>query len=166
MLWLIVGVLVFAGVLVFTGVYIFSRYVARQVTVNIRSMASGKPVEVETPAGSLKADSGEFSEQQLALPIYPGARRIKKDGGTVSLQVPSEKSVRVVAATFETDDPFGKVVGFYREQFKGLVRERAGRNEVEFQIDGDGKHQRVVVRAAGGGRTEIALANITEAGAN
>ncbi len=162
-LWIMLGVLLFGGVLAFAGVYIFARYIARQISMDIRSVAGGKAVNIETPVGSLEVSTGEISERQLDLPIYPGARRQKKQGATISLEVPSEKTVRVVAAEFETDDSLDDVATFYRKWLGDAAIERRRNGHLEFVMHVGGKQKLVLLRKTHG-RTEIALASITEAG--
>ena len=163
--WVLLGVLLFGGLLLFSGIYIFSRYIARQVGMDIRDTGGGKSVNIETPAGSLQVKTGEIGEQELGLPIYPGARRQKKEGASISLEVPAEKTVRVVAAAFETDDPMEKVSEFYRWRLGGLVIERRNKDRLEFVVESGGRKKVVGLRRKFG-RTEIALANITEGGVN
>ncbi len=164
-LWIVLGVLLFAGALTFTGVYIFARYLARQITLDVRRTASGRSVDIQTPVGSMRVKAGEISEQQLGLPIYPGARHKEKKGATISLEVPSATAVQVVAAEFETDDPLEKVAAFYRERLGGSFSERSGKNMAEFVMR-QGEQQKLVVVRRKLRMTEIALVNVTEARSN
>lgn len=161
--WLLLGVMGFAGVLVFTGVYVFSRYLASQISLDIRHM-DGR-VDIETPVGSLKVQKGEVSEAELAMPIYPGARRIKRAGTNISIEVPSERSMRVVAAEFETGDALELVAAFYRKRLGREFTERRHRARTEFVMQDAGRQKRVILWRRGQ-VTNIALANITEAGTN
>ncbi len=160
-LWVILGVLLFAGVLLFSGIYIFSRYFLQQVTLDIRNTRGDKSVTIQTPAGSLAVDKGELTEQQLGLPIYPGAQRRTREGGTISLEVPSEKSVRVVAAEFESPDSLEQVSAFYRRRLGAAAVERRDRGGVELVID-SGERKKIVLLRTRAGRTIIALASISE----
>ncbi len=164
-LWVLLGAVIFGMVLLFSGVYIFSRYIARQVGVDIRQAAGGRTVDIETPLGSLQVQRGEVSESQLGLPIYPGARRKKREGATISLDVPSESSVRVVAAEFETSDPIEKVLEFYRERLGGAAVERRLKGRIALEITNGGAKRIVVLRRRAGG-AEIALANVNEGAVN
>jgi hypothetical protein len=161
--WILLGVLVVAAVMVFAGVYIFSRYLASQITMDVRHL--GRGVEIETPAGSLKVQKSEVSEADLALPVYPGCQRIKGEGATVSIEVPSEKSLQVVAAEFETGDALERVAAFYRKRLGKAFQERRGRQRAEFVMHDAGRQKRVILWRRGE-KTRIALANITEAGTN
>ncbi len=167
LLWVLLGVVLFGGVLAFTGIYIFARYLAREVIVDVRNLPrGGKSISVETPKGSFRLDAGEVSEAQLGMPIYPGARRRKEHGATISIEVPSEKSVLVAAAEFETDDPLDKVAAFYRERLGDSASEHRRDGGVEFKIKGEEGRVKVVGLRRYGTGTRIGMANVTEAETN
>jgi len=167
LLWVVLGVVVFGGLLLFSGVYIFARYLARQVSLDVRnSERGGKSVSISTPGGSFRVNAGHVSEEQLGMPIYPGARRRRKESGaTISIEVPSEKSVFVAAAEFETDDSLDQVAAFYRERLGVTAIERHTEGKLEFVIKGGGKEKVVGLKRTGRG-TEIGMANVTEAETN
>ncbi len=161
--WVLLGVLVLAGVLVFSGIYVFSRYLTRQLNVDIRQI--NKRLEVDTPVGSLKAEKGELSETELRLPVYPGSRRTKRNGGTISIEIPSETNVRIVAAEYETDDTLEQVASFYRKRLGRAFKERRSGGRVEFSMNDAERQRRVIIRRIRH-KTQIALANVTEATSN
>lgn len=161
--WMLLGVLVVAGVLVFSGIYVFSRYLVRQMSMDIRQI--DRRVELETPAGSLKVEKSELSEADLRLPVYPGSRRIKREGATISIEVPSDSSLRILAVEYETDDGLEQVASFYRKRLGREFKERRGRVRVEFILR-DAERQKRVIIWRFRHKTQVALANITEAKSN
>jgi plasmid stabilization system protein ParE len=161
--WLLLGVLGFAGLLVFSGIYVFSRYLVRQISMDIRQL--DKRVEVDTAAGSLKIQKGEPTEAELRLPIYPGSRRVRGDGAMISVEIPAEVSWQVVSATYQTDDALPRVASFYRQRLGREFKERRGRSRVEFVMR-DAEQQRRVIIWRVRHKTQIALANITEGTSN
>lgn len=161
LLWLALAVLLFAGILVGTGIYVFSRYVVREV-VTVRRDLRERSLKIHTPAGSMQASQGAPSPEELALPLYPGAKPTEREGASLSLQIPLQKNMSVVTAEFTTSDPFDKVVGYYRQQLGPSVSESRGKNEVRFSILSASKQKWVVVRRQDR-QTLIALANMTEA---
>lgn len=162
LVWLLGGVVLLAGVLVFTGIYVFSRYLVTQVTMNVHDTESGRSVDVQSPAGSLHVNTGEISEKELGLPLYPGARRVRKEGATVSLEIPEGKSVRALSAEFETPDSLDKVAGFYRQQLGTAATESRAPGRAKFFLHSGMKQKIVVVTATPATGTRITLANITE----
>ncbi len=167
LLWTILAVLLVGGALAFSGAYILARYLQNQISLDVhKSESGGRSVSINTPKGSFRVDAGEVSEKQLGMPIYPGARRKSKaEGATVSIEVPSEKSVLVAAAEFDSDDPPEKVAAYYREHLGATAQERRRGGTIEFVIKGGGKEKVVAVKPSGRG-TEIGMANVTEAEAN
>lgn len=163
--WILLGVMLVAGVLVFTGIYVFSRYIMKQVSFDIRESASGGDVAVETPAGSLRVRTGEATEAEIGLPLYPRAVRRESEAGSISLEVPASKAVRVVAAEYETPDSLDKVIEYYRRELGAAARESRLGPVVQFETGGEERHKRVALRRSGN-LTRITLASITEAGAN
>lgn len=161
LVWLLLGVVVLAGGLVFTGIYVFSRYLVTQVNVGVHDTDSGRSVDVQTPAGSLHVNTGEVSEKELGLPLYPGARRVHKEGATVSLEIPEGKSIRALSAQFETDDSLEKVGDFYRRQLGREVHESRDGAGIRFFLHAGAKQKLVILHRKL--VTEITLANLTEA---
>ena len=108
-------VVVISGVAVWVGVRIITRGV--HVRVNDQG-GDQKQVSIETPFGGIKVNKNEdISEASLGLPMYPGAHRVKdENSASVSLGLPGENNLRVVAGKFETSDAFEKVKAFYHDR--------------------------------------------------
>ena len=90
-------------------------------SINVRDKKDGKEekVEIETPVGSLKVRS-EAEPTEVGLAVYPGARRIKDghdDHGSAHVNIQSSLfGLKVVAISYESDDPPDKLLGFYRKE--------------------------------------------------
>jgi len=150
-----------AGLAVWTSL----RFLSRTVQVQVGEGTGGKKeIALKTPVGSLDLDiGGEVDEARLALPVYPGAKRVKKEGATVNLDLPGEASVRVAAAAFETPDRLEKVKEFYKERLGSAVTKFTERNQegkTVFEIKRRGEEKAVELGDVGGG-TRIELARVT-----
>lgn len=162
LIWILLGVLLLGGVLVFSGVYILARYLTNQVSLSVRDLRDGgKSVKIETPQGSLSVN-GEVTPEQLGLPLYPGARRAKPTGASLSIEVPSTGTVQVAAAEFETGDALEKVAEFYRSKLGSGVGETRQFGRIQFLVRGEGRRKIVALHAAGKGAS-ISLASVLEA---
>ena len=102
-------------------------------------------VDIQTPFGGLKV-RGDVDPKDTGLPVYAGARRAQEDdkhnspSGNVTLGVPGF-GLKVVAASFESDDSSDKVLEFYRKEMKtyGAVTECKG----DIDLEGDPGSQEV-----------------------
>ncbi len=102
------------------GTAVVVTYVVRRAVNNIVQVSDGKDGQPETvlniPGGPRISAGGGVTEEQLGVPIYPGATALK-DGGSVSISgSTAEGQGWIGAATFETDDALDEVVSFYREK--------------------------------------------------
>ncbi len=162
---ILLGVVLAGGALVFSGVYILARYLTNQVNISVRDLRDGgKAVKVETPQGSLHVN-GEVTSEQLGLPFYPGARRTKPTGASLTVEVPATGAVQVAAAELETDDALDKVADFYRRELGPEAGETRQSGHVQFLVKGEGRRKIVALRAAGKG-ARISLASVTEGEGN
>ncbi len=158
---LILALIVLTSVIaVWTGLRFLSRGV--QVHVDERG-GDKKEVSIKTPVGSLEVRK-DVNEAQLGLPLYPGAKRLKgEDSATVSLGLPDEQSVRVVAAKFETTDAFDKVRDFYKTRLGTEVTritERSPEGKTIFEIK-KGDTEKVVALKNWDSGTRIELVHVT-----
>jgi hypothetical protein len=116
-------------------------------TVSVKDHGNGEnsKVDIETPIGGIHVNE-EADVHDTGLVAYPGAhQKTKTDGESKSANVNISSGlfgVKVVAIEYESDDPPGKVLAFYRQQMKKFG------NVVECHTD---KHDGNVV-ARGGDR--------------
>ena len=160
-IWILLGVMLLGGVLVFSGVFILARYLTNQVNLTVRDLRDGgKSVKIETPQGSLSVN-GEVTAEQLGLPLYPGARRAKPAGASLSIEVPATGAVQIAAAEFETDDAIDKVADFYRRQLGPSAGKSRQSGHLQFLVKGEGRRKIVALREAGTA-VRISLASLLE----
>jgi hypothetical protein len=93
-------------------------------SVNVKKGDGGddKQVDISTPVGGIHV-SKNAEPADVGLPVYPGARQKQKgsDGSDKSANVNISSfgyGVRVAALEYESDDPPGKLVAFYKDQLK------------------------------------------------
>ncbi|MGH9521584.1 MAG: hypothetical protein ACRD3E_03515 [Terriglobales bacterium] len=81
-----------------------------------------KKVEIKTPFGQLKVNTGDVDVKDTGLPAYPGARRVpneEHDSSAANVNISSGSfGLKVVAIKFDSDDSPDKVLGFYRDKVK------------------------------------------------
>lgn len=93
-------------------------------SVNVKKEQNGedKQVDINTFLGGIHV-SKQADVADTGLPLYPGARLKKKDadGGDKSANVNISGfgvGIKVVALEYESDDPPGKILSYYRDQLK------------------------------------------------
>jgi len=154
---LIVTVSVFA-------VWVGLRLISRNVQVSVQEGETGKKgVAIKTPLGSLEVNQ-EVDESRLGLPLYPGAVRVKGGDGSaaVNIDIAGEKSVRVLAAQFETPDAPATVRDFYKEKLGSEITkfdEKGSEGKTVFEIKKSGLEKVVALERRNGG-TRIALVRV------
>ncbi|HXY14071.1 MAG TPA: hypothetical protein VEI26_06190 [Terriglobales bacterium] len=89
-------------------------------SVSVKDHDSGdSKVDIETPIGGIHVNE-EADVHDTGLPPYPGARqKPSSDGETKSANVNISSGlfgVKVVAIEYESDDPPGKILAFYRKR--------------------------------------------------
>lgn len=154
-------IVVVSVIAVWTGL----RFLSQTVQVRVDEGGGGKKeVSIKTPVGSLEVGK-EVSEASLALPIYPGAKRVKGEGSaTVSIGLPEDENLRVVAAKFETPDPLEKVRDFYKDRLGSEVTkftERTQEGKTVFEIKRSGQEKIVALKSLFTG-THIELVRIVQ----
>ena len=107
-----------SGIAVWTGL----RFLSHNLSVQVKEQGgSQKDVAINTPIGSMEVHK-DVNTDNLDLPIYPGAIRIKdKDSATVNFAFGGEAGVRIMAARFETTDSPEAVKSFYKEHLGSAV---------------------------------------------
>jgi hypothetical protein len=90
------------------------------VSTHKESNGEDKKVDIKTPVGEIHVGS-DTGAQDAGLAMYPGARAKEdshdKDRANVQLGF-GDFGVKVVAATYLSDDPPQKVIDFYRNDLK------------------------------------------------
>jgi hypothetical protein len=112
---LVLGLIILlSGVAIWGGLHFLAHNVKVQVSQGINS----KEVTIKTPFGGMEVNKNiDVTEASLGLPIYPDARPLKDDhSASVSLGLPGEKRLRIVAGKFETSDSLEKVRDFYQNR--------------------------------------------------
>ena len=114
-------------------------------SVNVKKSDNGedKNVDITTPMGGIHV-SNDADVRDTGLPVYPGSRpKAKdKDGDQKSANVNISGfgfGVKVVAIEYQSDDPPGKLIAFYRDQLKkyGNVLECRSSGHVNYSHTGD-----------------------------
>jgi hypothetical protein len=135
--------------------------------VNVKKNEEGqdKNVDIKTPFGEIHVDKGA-DVKDTGLPVYAGARLKQSTGDndekSANVNISSfGYGVRVVAVSYESDDPPSKLVAFYKEQLKrfGAVLEchtashqwgpSSGNdhNSEELKCDGDNNGRTIELKA-------------------
>lgn len=111
-----------AGSLLITALLSASALVAGcSMQVGDKNKEGEQKVAIQTPLGNMKVDTHEVDARDTGLPVYPGARPAEKEGegnqnkANVNMDTPWF-GLKVVALSFETDDPQDKVWAFYKKE--------------------------------------------------
>ena len=137
----------------------------------VTSLAAARPeehqkkqLEIKTSEGSFKA-SGEPDPAHLGLPIYPGSKLQKGNGGDgldVNWSASGKPPVRFVVAKYRSADSVSKVVEFYKKQLGKDVTKftaKADDGSTAFEIKRKMDQRVVSVKRVDGG-AEIDLVHI------
>jgi len=107
-----------------TIVVLAALFVLLACSINVKKNEEGqdKNVDIKTPFGEIHVDKGA-DVKDTGLPVYAGARlkQSTNDNDEKSANVNISSfgyGVRVVAVSYESDDPASKLVSFYKEQLK------------------------------------------------
>jgi hypothetical protein len=131
----------------------------------VRKNADGDKadVEIRTPMGDVSVHTG-VDATGTGLPVYPGARILRDHGdhsGTADVNVGNSLfGVKVVAASFASDDPPDRIVDFYRNQMKTFGEVVECRGNIDFK--GGLRSRRSVCRERWWRSRRIQLATGTE----
>lgn len=88
--------------------------------VNVEKGANGedKKVQVETPFGGIRVNTGQTTAADVGLPAYPGAQLMTNDDNHKSADVRmgfGDWEMHVQVASYSTGDSEDKVEAFYRK---------------------------------------------------
>jgi hypothetical protein len=128
--------LVLIGGTVVAVTYVFRRAVTNMVQVN--EGKDGQPnVVLDIPGVPKISAGGTITEEQLGVPIYPGAEP-EKDG-TTSISMSGSSQGWMGVATYRTSDAMDDVVAFYSEKLGGAVKavdeSHSGKRSAVFQLE-------------------------------
>lgn len=147
-----------AGLSVWFGV----KFLAQNVKVSVDDSEGRKEVSIRTPIGSLEVKP-QVDETRIGLPVYPGATRVEKgESATISVDLPDEKRLRVLAAQYSTTDALDKVREFYKEQLGSRVTkfvDRTPDGKTLFEIK-SGSEEKLVSLKRENDDTQISLVRI------
>jgi hypothetical protein len=119
-LWIIAIVAGGFVVLVLGGLLVASMFI-RRVHVN----DSGKQVEIETPAGSLRVNGEQV--HSTGLPVYPGAEPVKSEGAALELSAATGAALGIATEKYSTSDDLDQVSAWYQQKLgPGYKREEHG----------------------------------------
>jgi hypothetical protein len=114
--------------------------------IDVQDVEQGKKVDIKSPLGSVNVRT-DVENPDTGLPVYPGAQPLREHDDHESADVNISSpwfGVKVVAATYESDDTQDRVLDFYREQMKktyGTVTECRG--DIDFRRRGGRERQPV-----------------------
>ena len=105
--WWILGILGGGfAILIFLGLIVAAMFVR-----HVRANEAGKKIQIETPVGSLKVESG--NARSTGLPVYPGATLDKSDNANIQVSLPQGQSVGVAEEKYLTQDDLEKITNWY-----------------------------------------------------
>ena len=109
-------------------------------SVDVQKHDGGRRANVDIRAfGNTVAVRTAVSGEKTGLDIYPGARLAERHHGKESADVDIQTAwfgLKVVAATYETDDSPERVLAFYRDQMQGRGEFIECRGKVDFRWRG------------------------------
>ena len=155
--------------------------------IDVQDAEQGKKVDIKSPFGSVNVRT-DVENPDTGLPVYPGAQPLREHDDHESADVNISSpwfGVKVVAATYESDDTQEKVLEFYRQEMKTFGAVTECRGDVDFRgggrqrrpvckekpfsrdvqlLTGTEERQRVVSVKPRGGGSEIALVYVNTRG--
>lgn len=161
----IIGKLLVGLLIGLTACLLAAFYIAQNVHVTSSTTARGESIRVETPAGSVRARSDDFSPESVGIPVYPGAVRIGKGAPAFEFESQDGHGFSYVVAEYETPDSVADVRNFYRKTSPHWIfsNEEDRATRAEYTAQG---YKRVIVLHREKGRTYMVLASTGEAAAN
>ncbi len=117
--WWVLGIL---GSAVF-GITFLAMNIASFIVHRTQVVASGKGVEISTPAGKIELHKGAGRTE--GLPIYPGAMPKGSEGARIEFPTADGDKVALAAAKYYTSDSLDKVAAWYTERLGTRFRREA-----------------------------------------
>ena len=139
------------------------------ISVNKDERGGTKKVDIESPFGGVQVRTEIDAAKEIGIPVYPGARPKKESGdnhNSANVNIASSFfGLKVVAASFESDDPPEKILDFYRKELKpwGNVLECRGNEHQSIHPGGsreltcgdDEKHKGFNIQVMGDKSTKL-----------
>lgn len=122
-------------------------------------------VTLETEEGETTYSSSDISEEDLGVPIYPGAKVEEGTAGRVTTEG-AEGTEEIAGAVLITKDPVSKVTAWYKDQLQG----EPGFTDTSMSMEGEelgmfsfqsGDTMKTVMIQASEEGTEISIASTT-----
>jgi hypothetical protein len=163
-----------AGVVILCIVIASGLFVARSVHIRSAENGDGNDVSIDTPAGHLEVRAHEKSGWAADIPVYPGAKAKKDEGGNATVEWTSnsgksDKGFSVTASEMITPDPVSKVVDFYKSQLPTWVVTWviAGEGDGDVRLElKEGPYKRFVGIHRKSDGTHIGVASVGEPASN
>ena len=159
-------ILVLIGGTVAVATYVFRRAVSNIVQVN--EGKDGQPnVVLDIPGVPKISAGGTISEEQLGVPIYPGAQQEQE--GTTSVSMSGSAEGWLGVAAYKTKDPMDDVVSFYRDKLGSDVKiaeqSNDGKKSAIFQLQSPkGWRMVTVAEDEAESLTKIVIASVSKQG--
>jgi hypothetical protein len=162
--------LLISGAVILCIVVASGMFVARSVKVHSAENGDGQDVSIDTPVGHLSVRAHDKAGWASDVPIYPGARQAKDNGGNATVEWTTDtgkgdKGFSVEAAEMITPDSAAKVLDFYRTQLPAWVIAHEDDGAVRLQLT-DGGYKRIVSIHRKHDGTHIGVASVGKPASN
>lgn len=168
----ILGALLITGLAVICLMAVGGVIIARSIHISTRARSNGgDDVSIDLPGGHLDIHAHDKAGTAVTdIPIYPGARSTKNQGGDAVIQWSStsgrsDKGFAVSASESVTSDPVDKVVDYYRAQLPNWMFTKKYNGHVEFELR-DGGYKRIIGIHEERDGTHIGVASVGEPASN
>jgi len=127
---------------------------------------TGSDGKAEVSFGGVKISAGNtVTEEQLGVPIYPGAKAGQGAGG-ITMAKGEGKSVFIGGATFTTDDSVEQVAEFYKNKLGDTAMKienyQGSKQGVVFKIVSKEALRTITISNNGNDPTNIVIANVAK----
>ncbi len=161
------GIFIVLFVTAVIGIGIFIKRAAENISVK-EGPGGQAEVNIKTPGGDLNISAkGEVSEEQLGVPIYPGAKADESSGSFSISGASKEGRGSFSAVTLTTTDSLDEVVAFYKEalanEITNTVESSSGGNRtVVLTVKMENASKNISIIDEGKGVTKIAIISVAK----
>jgi hypothetical protein len=153
---IIVGVVVLVGVLGVTALAFFAVRMAHRTRVH----QEGDNVKVETPFGTVQTTKDpQEAARNLGVDLYPGAQVSQAGAASATIG-----GIHTVALNLDTSDSVDQVCSFYRPKFPNAMVTSTDADQCTI-VSNDHRNMITITAKTHGGKTRIAIANVSKSGA-